>query len=99
MTMWRLSFGARPGQPVVWLAALLALFAVAGVGLVRLASDRAQAELQRQALLRAEQRAAQLADAQAGRVQACWPASTLPCCSCDATGMATRRPSTPSRAA
>jgi len=70
MTMWRLSFGVRPGQPVVWLAALLALFAVAGVGLVRLASDRAQAELQRQALLRAEQRAAQLADAQAGRVQA-----------------------------
>ena len=62
--------GARIGQPVVWLAVLLAFIAAAGGGLIWQASERAQAELQQQARLRAEQRATQLADAKAGQVQA-----------------------------
>ncbi|MCZ2290985.1 MAG: response regulator [Burkholderiales bacterium] len=57
-------------RPVVLLAVLLALVAVGGGGLLWLEAERAQANARAEALLRTEQRAAQLADALAGEVQA-----------------------------
>ena len=64
------SFGRVATRPVVLLAVLLALAAAAGSALVWLTAERSRAESHRQALLRTEQRALQLADAFNGQVQA-----------------------------
>ncbi len=59
--------GARPrdglGRRGAWLALLVALLTVLGAGLAWWQTERAQAVLREQTLLRAEQRASQLADA------------------------------------
>lgn len=55
---------ARPGLALVL---MLGLFAAASAGLLWLQAERAQAQLQQQTLLRAEQRAQQLADAVSGQ--------------------------------
>jgi PAS domain S-box-containing protein len=64
------SFGRIATRPVVLLALLLALAAAAGSALVWLTAERSRAESHRQAMLRTEQRALQLADALTGQVQA-----------------------------
>ena len=60
----------RPARSVVLLALLLALFAAAGAALFWLTGARAEETARREALLRAEQRASQLADALSGQVLA-----------------------------
>ncbi len=57
-------------RPMIWLAVLLPLLALGGAAVLWLVAERAQEAARTEALLRTEQRAAQLADALGAEVQA-----------------------------